>query len=145
MTSKNKETANKTALNGGKFQKGNKCGKKFSDTYQPSGEAKSLGKAVQKLFKEVTQEKLWELQGEAIEKMAQWVIQKLDNLDNLSASELEKIQKFLEFLRDSSGQKPVDKQTSEIIGNLGVQKIFITPEEKAETDKHIDDVINGQS
>lgn len=40
---------------------------------------------------------------------------------------------------DRLGDK-VSKQ--EIIGNLGVEKIFVTPEEIKETDKHIEDVIN---
>lgn len=37
---------------------------------------------------------------------------------------------------------PNDKQQNEIIGNLAVEKIFITQEEKQATDNHIDDVIN---
>lgn len=37
---------------------------------------------------------------------------------------------------------PPDKQTNEILGSLGVEKIFVTPEEVKETDKHIEDVIN---
>lgn len=43
-------------------------------------------------------------------------------------------------LRDTLGEKPTDKQ--EIIGNVGIQKVFITAEEDKATDKHIDDVIN---
>lgn len=37
---------------------------------------------------------------------------------------------------------PPEKQTQEILGSFGVEKIFITQEEKQATDKHIDDVIN---
>ena len=37
---------------------------------------------------------------------------------------------------------PPEKQTQEILGNLGIEKIFITQEEKNATDKHIDDFIN---
>lgn len=37
---------------------------------------------------------------------------------------------------------PNDKQQNEIIGNLQVEKIFITQEEKQATDNHIDNVIN---
>lgn len=37
---------------------------------------------------------------------------------------------------------PPDKQTSEIMGNLGIEKVFVTPEEIKEVNKHIDDVIN---
>lgn len=38
---------------------------------------------------------------------------------------------------------PPEKQTQEIIGNITTQKIFITPDEVKETDKHIDEVIEG--
>lgn len=37
---------------------------------------------------------------------------------------------------------PPEKQTQEILGSLGIEKIFITQEEKEATDKHIDDFIN---
>lgn len=40
---------------------------------------------------------------------------------------------------------PPEKQTQEIIGNITTQKIFITPDEVKETDKHIDEVIEGES
>lgn len=42
---------------------------------------------------------------------------------------------------DVSGLK---RSTQEINGNVGVQKIFITPEEIKETDEHIDNVLNEQ-
>lgn len=37
---------------------------------------------------------------------------------------------------------PPDKLTNEVTGSIGIEKIFITQEEKEATDKHIDDVIN---
>ncbi len=40
---------------------------------------------------------------------------------------------------------PPEKQTQEIIGNITTQKIFITPDEVKETDKHIDEVIDSES
>ncbi len=46
-------------------------------------------------------------------------------------------------IRDTIGEKPTDKQI--ISGNVGVKKVFITQQEDAETDKHIDDVINGST
>lgn len=46
-------------------------------------------------------------------------------------------------IRDTIGEKPTDKQ--EVTGNLGIEKVFITPKEAKQTDKHIDDVINEQS
>ena len=44
-----------------------------------------------------------------------------------------------EFIRDTIGEKPTDKQ--EITGSLGVKKVFITKEEQAEVEEHIADVI----
>lgn len=39
---------------------------------------------------------------------------------------------------------PPDMQTSKIIGDLGLEKIFITPKEAKETDKHINDFIDDE-
>lgn len=52
-----------------------------------------------------------------------------------SLSDKDKKDVFLRLL-------PPDKQTNEIIGNLGIEKIFVTPEEMKEVNKHIDDVVN---
>lgn len=49
--------------------------------------------------------------------------------------------KAFEVIRDTIGQKITEKL--DISGGLEVQKVFITKEEKNETDKHIDDIING--
>lgn len=124
--------------NDGRFKKGNKVGKQFSSEYQPKN--LKLKRAVKKLFKEVAKEELENLQEYATLKMSEWVRQKLDNLDILTTQELEKIQKYLEFLRDSSGQKPTEK--TEFSGDLNVEKVFITQKEAQETDNHIDDFIN---
>lgn len=48
--------------------------------------------------------------------------------------------KAFETLRDTVGEKPADKQ--EISGTNLIQKVFITPQEVKETNKHIDDVLN---
>lgn len=48
--------------------------------------------------------------------------------------------KAFETLRDTIGEKPADKQ--EISGTNLIQKVFITPQEVKETNKHIDDVLN---
>lgn len=40
---------------------------------------------------------------------------------------------------------PKAKQTNEIIGSLGLEKVFITKEETKDTDNHIDDFINDES
>lgn len=49
--------------------------------------------------------------------------------------------KAFEVIRDTIGQKITEKL--DISGGLEVQKVFITKAEKNETDKHIDDIING--
>lgn len=38
---------------------------------------------------------------------------------------------------------PPEKITQEIIGSLGIEKVFITKEEDQQADKHIDDFIEG--
>ena len=54
--------------------------------------------------------------------------------------------KAFEVLRDTAGQKPIDKK--EITGADGepltVKKVYITPEQQAEVEKHIKGVIEGQ-
>lgn len=50
-------------------------------------------------------------------------------------------------IRDTVGEAPAQKQ--EITGAngepIGIQKVFITQEEKAKTDKHIDEIIGGDN
>lgn len=48
--------------------------------------------------------------------------------------------KAFETIRDTIGEKPIDKQ--EVTGNMEVQKVFITEKEQKEVEKHINDVIN---
>lgn len=45
-------------------------------------------------------------------------------------------------IRDTIGEKPTDKQ--EIIGNVGVQKIFIDSKTKEDANKVIDNIINDK-
>ena len=42
-------------------------------------------------------------------------------------------------IRDTIGEKPTDKQ--EVIGNIGIQKVFVTPEELKKVNQHIDEFI----
>ena len=102
--------------NDGRFKKGNKVGKQFSSEYQPTN--LKLKRAIKKAFQQVARERLEDLQDYATLQMSEWVREKLTDVETLSTNELEKIQKFLEFLRDSSGQKPSDKQ--EIIGDVNL-------------------------
>ena len=113
---KDNKSVDKTTRNNGKFAKGNKEGNRFSSENQPKN--LKLKRAIKKAFQQVAQERLEELQDYATLQMSEWVREKLQDIENLSTNELEKIQKFLEFLRDSSGQKPSDKQ--EIIGDVNL-------------------------
>lgn len=53
--------------------------------------------------------------------------------------------KAFALIRDTIGEKPIDKQ--EITGKdgeaLAVQKIYVTPDQVKEAKEHIDEVING--
>ena len=63
----------------------------------------------------------------------------------------EKLEKFWNSLSPKDKKDifirllPPDKQTSEIIGKLGLEKIFITPQEAKDTDKHIDNFIDDEN
>lgn len=117
---KTKKTADKTARNGGKFTKGNKEGKKFSSENQPTPEEKKQG---------------WVKRNDLRDEIAK-LITKDDIIDIIkNGTPKEKIELIKAIL-------PPEKQTNEILGNLGIEKIFITQEEKEATDQHIDDVIN---
>lgn len=107
MTKENK-TVDKSTRNNGKFTKGNKEGNRFSSENQPKN--LKLKRAIKKAFQQVAKERLEDLQDYAALQMSEWVRSKLIDVDELTPTEFEKIQKFLEFLRDSSGQKPTDKQ-----------------------------------
>lgn len=62
--------------------------------------------------------------------------------------------KFLEFIDKYGDAKtkadivkalfPNDKQTQEILGSLGIEKIFVTPDEAKETDEHINKFLNDE-
>lgn len=49
--------------------------------------------------------------------------------------------KAFEAIRDTIGEKPKDKQDINLTGEI--QKVYVTAEEEAEVQKHIDDFING--
>lgn len=114
-------------------------GKKFSKDNQPSPEAKSRGHQKRKTMREMLDyllsKELTNKQGEkatTLEAVMVATIKKALTGDTRAA----------EFIRDTLGEKPTDKQ--EITGGLEIQKVFITEKEQQQTDKHIDDVINEQ-
>ena len=47
--------------------------------------------------------------------------------------------KAFESIRDTIGQKPIDKQE---ISQVGIQKIFVNKKDKKEVNKIIDDILN---
>lgn len=67
-------------------------------------------------------------------------LENLSKKENLTTQESKELREGLAFLRDSSGQKPVDKQE---VNSTSVQKVFVTQDDIEEAKKHIDDVING--
>ena len=69
------------------------------------------------------------------------IIAKLLNKENVTPQELKIALDALEFLRDSSGQKPTDKK--EISGGVEIQKVFIDQKTKAEAKEHIKDFIEN--
>ena len=95
---------------------GSKGGKKKKEN-EPKRKEEQLKKEA---FKEVAQNALWDIQGLSLKQMSEWVKIKLEDVEILSNSELEKIQKFLEFLRDSSGQTPT--QRVELDSSMQVQQ-----------------------
>jgi Ribonuclease G/E len=122
-----KSEARERGRNGGLAKKAN----------EPKRKLEQLKKEA---FKEVAQEMLWEVQGFSLKQMCEWVKTKLVDIDNLSTSELEKIQKFLEFLRDSSGQKPSDKQEiTNINPDVVVETIEMRKKSEDYTKKLLDD------
>lgn len=133
-----KETVEKPTRNNGKFVKGNKEGNRFSTDNQPKD--LKLKRAIKKEFQQVAKERLEELQDFATLQMSNWVRQKLENIDELSPQELEKIQKFLEFLRDSSGQKPTEKQE---ISNTTPQIVVSSESIKNKIDLLMNDANNN--
>ena len=109
---------------------------------QRNGGIKSAkGRMERKLLKQVAEEKL----NKIVQKMTFQEVA-IDSLIEYCQSEDAKpeiILKVLEFLRDTSGQKPTEKQI--IDGSVGIKKIFITQKEKQETDNHINEVIKGDA
>jgi hypothetical protein len=97
-------------------EKGSKGGNKKKEN-EPKRKEEQLKKEA---FKEVAQNALWDIQGLSLKQMSEWVKMKLEDVEILSNSELEKIQKFLEFLRDSSGQTPT--QRVELDSSMQVQQ-----------------------
>lgn len=110
----------KLTRNNGKFVKGNKEGNRFSKDNQPTPEQKRMGWVKREEMRDAIAKMITE---EHIKKI----------LQKGSTKELIELIKAI---------LPPEKQTQEFLGSLGIEKIFVTPEEMNKVDNHIDDVIN---
>lgn len=117
----------RTTRNGNKLFDGSE-GNTFSSTNQPTPEQKKAGWA----RKHAKEEFVNKIYGKLL------TLAEKDNLTNREIIDLGKI------AIEISGDK---KNTQELEGNVGVgvKKVFITQAEQKQTDKHIDEVINGNS
>lgn len=116
-----------------------KKGVRFSSENQPSPEAKRKGHQKKKTMREMLD---YLLSKEITNKQGE----KATTLEALMVATIKKAMsgdtRAVQFIRDTIGEMPTQK-----IENTGtqIQKVFITPQEKASTDKHIDEVINGDN
>ncbi|MBQ1988767.1 MAG: hypothetical protein II234_02530 [Clostridia bacterium] len=90
-------------------------------------------------FQLVSQGALGKVQKPCVKNYAEY-LKRLSEKENLTPQEAKELREGLSFLRDSSGQKPTDKQE---INNTNVQKIYITKDDIESVDKHIQDVIDN--
>lgn len=104
----------------------------FTTDKQPSNEAKSNGQIARSKKNNIicTARTLFEKAG-ILDKVMENISEEVKNGINRNAIEMLKI------------IKEPETQNIKLDGGVEVQKVFITKEEKNETDKHIDDIING--
>lgn len=91
-------------------------------------------------FQLVSQGALGKVQKPCVKNYAEY-LKRLSEKENLTPQEAKELREGLSFLRDSSGQKPADKQ--EISGDMAVQKVFITKADEEEAENHIKGIINS--
>lgn len=115
--------ATKIVKNSGQFQKG---GKKPEGSGRKKGTPNKRTAEIQERLKGV------DIVGELLE------------IARTTEKEETKVAVYKELLKYCYPQlKAVDMDMGN--SNVNIQKIFITPQEKASTDKHIDEVINGDN
>ena len=122
----------KEIKNDGKFKKGNKQGRKYSSTYQPSEQAKSEGQI--NLSKE--RNILYALRTgstdrDLLNKYLNCIDQQLQNGDTREAG------KLFSLIKENEPQEIKNS------GSIEIQKVFVTKEEIENANKHIDDIINN--
>lgn len=129
---KKSESNPKTTRNGNKLFEGAKDGKPFVKGVPKTPEQK---KAISDGMHEAFARK--KAYVELFTKITASLGIRIDD-DNISTKDLiDALKTVIEALGDK-----VNKQ--EIIGDLGLEKVFITPKEAKETDKHIDDFIDNE-
>ena len=128
MPKKTEKSPNKTTRNGNKLFEGAKDGKPFEKGVPKTEEQKQAmkegwarRKVYIKLYKKITTN----------------LGIKLDD-DEVTSKELIDA---LKVISEVLGDKVIKQEFS---GNLGIEKVFITPDEAKETNNHIDEFINEQ-
>ena len=111
-----------------------KKGKKISKANQPSPEAKSQGQLNASIKRNLLETLRTNIQNiNLIDEVVRGVSEEVANGNYKNAI------KLIEIAKEN------EKQVTELQGALGVQKIYISPEQHKSTLEHIETVINDQS
>lgn len=93
------------------LSKGKKINEEIAREYQKkSSQARKQNNIIKKLFKDASDEKLNEIIKGLDKSLQEYGLDKLADYIQRPDADVEVIMKILAFLRDSSGQKPTDKQ-----------------------------------
>ena len=111
-----------------------KKAKDFSKENQPSPEAKSQGQLNASIKRNLLETLRTNIQNiNLIDEVVRGVSEEVANGNYKNAI------KLIEIAKEN------EKQVTELQGSLGVQKIYISPEQHKSTEEHIETVINDQS
>jgi hypothetical protein len=111
-----------------------KKAKDFSKDNQPSPEAKSQGQLNASIKRNLLETLRTNIQNiNLIDEVVRGVSEEVANGNYKNAI------KLIEIAKEN------EKQVTELQGALGVQKIYISPEQHKSTEEHIETVINDQS
>lgn len=111
-----------------------KKGKKISKANQPSPEAKSQGQLNASIKRNLLETLRTNIQNiNLIDEVVRGVSEEVANGNYKNAI------KLIEIAKEN------EKQVTELQGALGVQKIYISPEQHKSTLEHIETVVNDQS
>lgn len=119
------------------LSKGKKISVELAREYQKkSSQSRKQNNIVKKLFKDASDEKLNEIIKGLDKSLQEYGLDRLSDYIQRADADVEVIMKILAFLRDSSGQKPTDKQE---ITNTTPQ-IVVASQSDADILKRIADV-----